>query len=71
MIARGFMEPVAKDDDPWWTSLPIIQIENKLKPISDFIIDDSVNCSKAIQILKDKSIDLLLQFQDGLVNFVN
>lgn len=65
MIARGFMEPIAGDNDPWWTSLPIKQLANRLKPINDYLIDDSVSCSKAIQILKDRSIDILLQFQDG------
>lgn len=65
MIARGFMEPIISDKDPWWTNLPISQIKENVKQIDEHIIDSNVDCSKALQILKNRSIDCLLQFENG------
>lgn len=66
MIARGFSDVAQNDKDPWWFSSPISELKDHLKPIEDYIIEDNIECSKAIQILKSKSIDCLLHFENGL-----
>lgn len=69
MVARGFMEAPVSEIDPWWSNQTISHLKELLKPVDDYIIDEGVDCSKALQILKSKSIDCLLQFENGFFNF--
>lgn len=66
MITRGFMDvPTHSDKDQWWFHKSIQEIQGHLKPITDYLIDEKTTISEAIKILNSKSIDVLLNFQDG------
>lgn len=65
MVARGFMEAPASDKDPWWFKKPISDMKSTMKSIDTYLIDKSVECSKALQIMKNNSIDCLLNFENG------
>lgn len=69
MITRGFLDvPVEPGKDFWWFNKPINDIQSLVRPIQDYLVDESVTLSEAIQTLKAKSIDILLHFKDGFIS---
>ncbi|CAF0707871.1 unnamed protein product [Brachionus calyciflorus] len=70
MVARGFMEAPISDKDPWWTNQSVSEIKDFVKQVDEHIIDENVDCSKALQIMRTRSIDCLLQFQNGVLKNV-
>jgi hypothetical protein len=66
MITRGFIDvEVNKCSDQWWFHNLISDLKETLQSIENFVIDEHVCCSKALAIMKEKSIDCLIQFKDG------
>ena len=70
MTARGFHDVKVQDNDPWWVSKPISDLEKNLSNIEDNIIDEKTTCSEALNIMKSKSIDCLIIFNEEEINSV-
>lgn len=70
MITRGFMEVETKKNDIWWTNKKISDMTDFLQPISDNIIKSDVTISKALETMKNKSVDCLLIFDEGVLKSV-
>lgn len=70
MTARGFHDVKVQDNDPWWVSKPISDLEKNLSNIQDNIIDEKTTCSEALNIMKSKSIDCLIILNEGEINSV-
>jgi hypothetical protein len=62
MITRGFMETPVGSNDPWWYHKRIDEMGVLLKPVENNIIDDSVSCSAALELMRERQLDCFVLF---------
>jgi hypothetical protein len=62
MITRNFFQVVKKDSDPDWFHKTIADLGSLLKPHDFNFIDEDTTITKALEIMRAKSIDCMLSF---------